>query len=226
MDSGFLERMNTLLVNGEGKEGAQRQGPMLDTNEKRSGLEEEQLHINVGLDKITETMAQVEEVQKQTPQSKKAEAMKDLDRVEPDVIDAQNVTKSIKKQHLGKGRSMANMACGPAGKGTIAQLEYAGRPSRDNPLRQELRALVRPQTSRRKRRAGCTSRSTPSRSLVQGGGEGQAPAEAEGREVVVLEEPPYQRRPQGSCREEPLDRGHPPGSHREEQGLQCGSTEA
>ena len=51
------------------------------------------------------------------------------------------MTKSIKKQHLGKGRSMANMACGPAGKGTIAQLEYAGRPSRDNPLRQELRAL-------------------------------------------------------------------------------------
>merc|ERR1719429_443714 len=33
-------------------------------NEKRSGLEEEQLHINVGLNKIAETVAQVEEMQK------------------------------------------------------------------------------------------------------------------------------------------------------------------
>ncbi len=32
--------------------------------EKRSGLEEEQLHINVGLNKIAETVAQVEEMQK------------------------------------------------------------------------------------------------------------------------------------------------------------------
>ena len=31
-------------------------------NEKRSGLEEEQLHINVGLNKIAETVTQVEEM--------------------------------------------------------------------------------------------------------------------------------------------------------------------
>ena len=125
-------------------------------NEKRSGLEEEQLHINVGLNKIAETVAQVEEMQKslavksaeletknneaneklkqmvkdqqeaekQKQQSieisqlvekqtkeitvKKAEVMKDLERVEPAVIDAQNAVKSIKKQHLVEVRSMAN----------------------------------------------------------------------------------------------------------------------
>ena len=32
--------------------------------EKRSGLEEEQLHLNVGLNKIAETVGQVEEMQK------------------------------------------------------------------------------------------------------------------------------------------------------------------
>jgi len=125
-------------------------------NEKRSGLEEEQLHINVGLNKIAETVAQVEEMQKslavksaeletknieaneklkqmvkdqqeaekQKQQSieisqlvekqtkeiatKKSEVMKDLERVEPAVIDAQNAVKSIKKQHLVEVRSMAN----------------------------------------------------------------------------------------------------------------------
>ena len=35
--------------------------------------------------------------------------MKDLERVEPAVIDAQNAVKSIKKQHLGEVRSMANL---------------------------------------------------------------------------------------------------------------------
>ena len=33
-------------------------------NEKHSGLEEGQLHINVGLDKLAETVVQVEEMQK------------------------------------------------------------------------------------------------------------------------------------------------------------------
>ena len=32
--------------------------------EKRSGLEEEQLHLNIGLNKIAETVGQVEEMQK------------------------------------------------------------------------------------------------------------------------------------------------------------------
>ena len=121
-------------------------------NEERSRLEEEQLHINVGLNKIAETVAQVEEVQKslavksaelenknkeaneklkqmvkdqeevekQKQQSieisqlvdkqtkeitiKKAKVMKDLERVEPAVIDAQNV---FKKQHLVEVRIMA-----------------------------------------------------------------------------------------------------------------------
>ena len=56
--SGFPKRMNKKLANSEGKEGAQRQGPMLDTNEKRGGMEEEQLHINEGLDKIAEDPAE------------------------------------------------------------------------------------------------------------------------------------------------------------------------
>ena len=125
-------------------------------NEKRSGLEEEQLHINVGLNKIAETVAQVEEMQKslavksaelesknieandklkqmvkdqqeaekQKQQSieisklvdqqtkdiaiKRSEVMKDLERVEPAVIDAQNAVKNIKKQHLVEVRTMAN----------------------------------------------------------------------------------------------------------------------
>ena len=33
-------------------------------NEKRSDLEEQQLHLNVGLNKIAETVEQVEEMQK------------------------------------------------------------------------------------------------------------------------------------------------------------------
>merc|ERR1719422_423334 len=125
-------------------------------NEKRSGLEEEQLHINVGLNKIAETVAQVEEMQKslavksadldsknieaneklkqmvkdqqeaekQKQQSieisnlveqqtkdiaiKRTEVMKDLERVEPAVIEAQNAVKNIKKQHLVEVRTMAN----------------------------------------------------------------------------------------------------------------------
>ena len=127
-------------------------------NEKRSGLEEEQLHINVGLNKIAETVAQVEEMQKslavksaelesknaeaneklkqmvkdqqeaekQKQQSieisklveqqtkeialKRTEVMKDLERVEPAVIEAQNAVKNIKKQHLVEVRSMGNPA--------------------------------------------------------------------------------------------------------------------
>ena len=38
----------------------------------------------------------------------KAEEMKDQERVEPPVIDAQNAVKPIKKQHLKEERSMAN----------------------------------------------------------------------------------------------------------------------
>ena len=34
--------------------------------------------------------------------------MRDLERVEPAVIEAQNVVKSIKKQHLAEVRSMGN----------------------------------------------------------------------------------------------------------------------
>ena len=34
MGFGFRDRMNSLLANGEGKEGAQRQDPRIDTNEK------------------------------------------------------------------------------------------------------------------------------------------------------------------------------------------------
>ena len=36
--------------------------------------------------------------------------MRDLERVEPAVIDAQNAVKSIKKQHLVEVRSMGNPA--------------------------------------------------------------------------------------------------------------------
>ena len=43
-------------------------------NKKRSGLEEEQLHINVGLNKIAETVAQVEEIQKSQVKSSELES--------------------------------------------------------------------------------------------------------------------------------------------------------
>ena len=94
MDSGSLERINTLLANGEGKEGAQRQGSMFNTKEKRSGLDEEEPHIHGGLDKIAKTVKQGEEMQmsmadKSTEleiknkdiNTKKDEVMKDLERV-------------------------------------------------------------------------------------------------------------------------------------------------
>ena len=120
-------------------------------NKKRSELEEEQLHINVGLNKIAETVAQVEEIQKSQVKSdepesknieaneklkqmvkdqqeaerqkqqsieiikqtkdiavKRSEVMKDLERVELAVMDAQNDVKNIKKQHLVEVRTMAN----------------------------------------------------------------------------------------------------------------------
>ncbi|VDN21510.1 unnamed protein product [Gongylonema pulchrum] len=122
LDTGFLERLNTLLANGEVpglfegdeyttlmsqiKEGAHRQGLMLDSpdelykwftaqlnesemkrgrrvmaltprhfldfikhyinvfHEKRRDLEEEKLHLNIGLNKIKETEEQVLELQK------------------------------------------------------------------------------------------------------------------------------------------------------------------
>ena len=42
------------MANDKSKEGAQRQGPMLDTDEKSGGMEGEQLHINEGLNKIAD----------------------------------------------------------------------------------------------------------------------------------------------------------------------------
>ena len=49
-------------------------------------------------------------VEKQTKEiaTKKSEVMKDLERVEPAVIDAQNAVKSIKKQHLVEVRRVAS----------------------------------------------------------------------------------------------------------------------
>ena len=49
-------------------------------------------------------------VDKQTKEItiKKAEVMKDQERVEPAVIDAQNAVKPMKKQHQEEERSMAN----------------------------------------------------------------------------------------------------------------------
>ena len=85
LDSGFLERMNTLLANGEvrrereGKEEKESECVKNDCgyyrrnwdsgnwvklyNEKRQDLEEQQLHLSVGLQKIRETVEQVEELQ-------------------------------------------------------------------------------------------------------------------------------------------------------------------
>ena len=65
---------------------------------------------------------------------KKAEVMKDLERVEPAVTDAQNGMKSIKKQLLGKVRSMASlppclkMAVERAGilRGEISPIDWKG----------------------------------------------------------------------------------------------------
>ncbi|XP_007951321.1 cytoplasmic dynein 1 heavy chain 1 [Orycteropus afer afer] len=85
-------------------------------NEKRSELEEQQMHLNVGLRKIKETVDQVmsQEIQEQLHKQQEVIADKqmsvkeDLDKVEPAVIEAQNAVKSIKKQHLVEVRSMAN----------------------------------------------------------------------------------------------------------------------
>ncbi|KAK8783262.1 hypothetical protein V5799_015396, partial [Amblyomma americanum] len=103
-------------------------------NEKRSELEEQQLHLNVGLQKIRETVEQVEELQKSLAlksreleaknqaanaklkemkqeeiiAEKRSSVMADLAQVEPAVIEAQQAVKSIKKQHLVEVRSMGN----------------------------------------------------------------------------------------------------------------------
>ncbi|KOB77825.1 Dynein heavy chain [Operophtera brumata] len=96
--------------------------------EKRADLEEQQLHLNVGLGKIAETVEQMvkdqqeaekkkvesQEIQvaieKQTKEieAKRRDVMADLAQVEPAVIEAQNAVKSIKKQHLVEVRSMGN----------------------------------------------------------------------------------------------------------------------
>uniref|UniRef100_A0A915HKX7 Dynein heavy chain, cytoplasmic n=1 Tax=Romanomermis culicivorax TaxID=13658 RepID=A0A915HKX7_ROMCU len=125
-------------------------------HEKRTELEEQQLHLNVGLNKIRETEEQVKELQKsltlksqeleaknaaanaklkqmlqdqQEAEKKKqvseeiqtqlqvqlgivarkqADVKKELEQVEPAVLDAQNAVRGIKKQHLVEIRSMAN----------------------------------------------------------------------------------------------------------------------
>ena len=79
--------------------------------EKRSGLEEEQLHINVGLNKIAETVAQVEEMQKSLAvksaelQSKNDEAndklkqmVKDQQEAEKQKQQSQEIRKLVEQQ--------------------------------------------------------------------------------------------------------------------------------
>ena len=79
--------------------------------EKRSGLEEEQLHINVGLNKIAETVAQVEEMQKSLAvksaelQSKNLEAndklkqmVKDQQEAEKQKQQSQEIRKLVEQQ--------------------------------------------------------------------------------------------------------------------------------
>ena len=97
--------------------------------------------------------------------TKKAEVMKDLERVEPVVIDAPNAMKSIKKQYLVEVRSVANPP--PLIKralesacilwGASSPIDWKG--TRDVPFRQELMALGRPQSSRRARRRPSACRS-------------------------------------------------------------------
>merc|ERR1740128_1398188 len=79
--------------------------------EKRSGLEEEQLHINVGLNKIAETVSQVEEMQKSLAvksselQSKNLEAndklkqmVKDQQEAEKQKQQSQEIRKLVEQQ--------------------------------------------------------------------------------------------------------------------------------
>ena len=192
-DSGLCERMNPQMANGEGKEGAQRQCPMLDTNKKSSGWEEDHLHINVGLNKITETRAQVQEVQKfladkstkfeiknkeagkQAQQNiegrqlldtaKKAEVLTDMEQVEQAVVDAPHMMELIKKQYMVEGRSvdyppfLIKMTRESAFIlwGESSTINW--KDTRDDPLRQEFRALEEAEVIMQSEETGCTSRS-------------------------------------------------------------------
>ena len=75
------------------------------------------------------------------------ESLKDLERVEMGVLDAQREMKSIKKQHLGKVKSRAilpprrKMALESAGIPRGESRLIDGKGCWDIPLRQELRAL-------------------------------------------------------------------------------------
>ncbi|ODQ54001.1 hypothetical protein SAICODRAFT_70683 [Saitoella complicata NRRL Y-17804] len=125
-------------------------------NEKRAELEEEQRHLNVGLDKLQDTFTKVEELRgslaekrvrleqmnaqaneklqsmvadQQEAEQKRAASLviqqalavqekeiderreiviRDLERAEPAVLEAQRSVQNIKKQHLTEVRSMAN----------------------------------------------------------------------------------------------------------------------
>ena len=68
-----------------------------DHMEEESAQKQQSIEISQLVDKQTKEIT-----------IKKAEVMKDQERVEPAVIDTQNAVKSIKKQHRVEVRSMAN----------------------------------------------------------------------------------------------------------------------
>ncbi len=80
-------------------------------NEKRSGLEEEQLHLHVGLGKIAETVEQVEEMQKSlavksgelqakndAANAKLKQMVKDQQEAEKQKTHSQEIQKLLEKQ--------------------------------------------------------------------------------------------------------------------------------
>ncbi|KAI0002421.1 hypothetical protein BJV74DRAFT_882063 [Russula compacta] len=106
-------------------------------NEKRDELEEQQRHLHVGLNKLRDTVTQIEQLRKslamvtdqQEAEQKKADSieiqaalvkqdknieqrravvMADLADAEPAVLDAQSAVSNIKRQHLQEVRTMAN----------------------------------------------------------------------------------------------------------------------
>ncbi|KAB7502822.1 Dynein heavy chain, cytoplasmic [Armadillidium nasatum] len=175
LDSSFLERMNTLLANGEVPGLFERH--YLDFinhfvklyNEKRSELEEQQLHLNVGLGKIAETVEQVEQMQKSlTIKNQELQLMPNLKQMVKDQqeaekqkvasqelqeqLEAQEVIIKQKREDVMKDLSKVEPAVQdaqnellwpvvPMVKWAIAQIEYADMLKRVEPLRNELQSL-------------------------------------------------------------------------------------
>ena len=168
--SGCLERMNTVLADGEGKEGAPKKAEVMEDLERgeqavidaQNGMKSsKKQHLGEGrsmthsppLIKMDMESACILRGESSPIDWK---GIRDVTRTEkfvPSIIDfntdgiTDDLGKIVVRDYLSNPEYTYdriywdNRACGPAAKWEIAQLEYAKRLTRDDPIRQELRAM-------------------------------------------------------------------------------------